>query len=296
MSHLKKRAHEDRVAAKLHANRDHSHVRGFQNDTLHGDGVLEELPGAAADQTASPGGQANIRPGAERRQHTRYSLTKPIFAVPVLPDGSPAEACGADGFSVDVSKAGMQFEIAGLERLPTSRLLVGIETHDGVLHFASVEAKRIESTELGLRIGAAFSQGDRDLIRRENIEPMFNPRTCRFGMELPLAVIAKWVEIGILRATLMDRVLICPQCLAVPTFRNGCRICGSVRLHSRPLIHHFACAHIGYVGDFEQDGALICPKCRTRDLIVGADYEHLSGPYRCLDCDWSDTELELVGI
>ncbi|MBI2478880.1 MAG: hypothetical protein HYV60_09670 [Planctomycetia bacterium] len=194
-----------------------------------------------------------------------------------------------------MSLGGMQFEIAGIDRLPTKQILVGIEAYDSVLHFASVEARRVESTDIGLRIGAAFTQGDRDLIRRENIEPTFNPHTCRFGMDLSLDVIAKWIEFGILRATLMDRVLICPQCQAVPTFRNGCRICGSVRLHSRPLIHHFACAHIGYVSDFEQDGAVVCPKCRTRNLIVGADYEHLSGPYRCLDCDWSDTDLELVG-
>ena len=198
-------------------------------------------------------------------------------------------------FSVDVSKGGMQFELAGIKRLPTKRILVGIEARDGVLHFASVEARRVDRTDSGLRVGAAFTPGDRDLIRRENIEPTFDAATCRYGMELPLEVIAQWVEFGILRATLMDRVLICPQCQAVPTFRNGCRICGSVRLHSRPLIHHFACAHIGYVSDFEQEGVVICPKCRTRNLIVGADYEHLSGPYRCLDCDWSDTDLELVG-
>lgn len=257
--------------------------------------TLEDLADEAEVAATSSSQQGDIQTKSERRQHSRYLLTKPIFAIPVMPDGSPAEAYSADGFSLDVSVGGMQFEIAGIDRLPTKQLLVGIEAYDSVLHFASVEAKRIQSTEAGLRIGAAFTQGDRDLIRRENIEPTFNPHTCRFGMDLALDVIAKWIEFGILRATLMDRVLICPQCQAIPTFRNGCRICGSVRLHSRPLIHHFACAHIGYVSDFEQDGTIICPKCRTRNLIVGADYEHLSGPYRCLDCDWSDTDLELVG-
>ncbi|MCA9120623.1 MAG: response regulator [Planctomycetaceae bacterium] len=257
--------------------------------------TLEELP-HESELDADPANDASAVQGrSERRQHSRYLLTRPIFAIPVMPDGSPAEAYSADGFSVDMSLGGIQFEIAGIDRLPTKQILVGVEAHDSVLHFASVETRRVELTENGLRIGAAFTQADRDLIRRENIEPTFNPRTCRFGMDLPLEVIAKWIEFGILRATLMDRVLICPQCQAVPTFRNGCRICGSVRLHSRPLIHHFACAHIGYVSDFEKDGAVICPKCRTRNLIVGADYEHLSGPYRCLDCDWSDTDLELVG-
>jgi DNA-binding response OmpR family regulator len=257
--------------------------------------TLEDLADEAEAVASASAELSDIQKKSERRQHSRYLLTKPIFAIPVMPDGSPAEAYSADGFSIDVSAGGMQFEIAGIDHLPTKQILVGIEAYDNVLHFASVEAKRIQAIETGLRIGAAFTQGDRDLIRRENIEPTFNPHTCRFGMDLPLDVIAKWIEFGILRATLMDRVLICPQCQAVPTFRNGCRICGSVRLHSRPLIHHFACAHIGYVSDFEKDGAMVCPKCRTRNLIVGADYEHLSGPYRCLDCDWSDTDLELVG-
>ncbi len=257
--------------------------------------TLESLPDENDQESGSPGDESQVIHHSERRQHGRYLLTKPIFAIPVMPDGSPAEAYSADGFSVDVSAGGIQFEIAGIDRLPTRQILVGIEANDSVLHFASVEARRIESIEQGLRIGAEFSVGNRDLIRRENIEPTFNPATCRFDVDLPVETIAKWVEFGILRATLMDRILICPQCQAVPTFRNGCRICGSVRLHSRPLIHHFACAHIGYVSDFEQDGGVICPKCRTRDLIVGADYEHLSGPYRCLDCDWSDTDLELVG-
>ncbi|MEX0818265.1 MAG: response regulator [Pirellulaceae bacterium] len=257
--------------------------------------TLEELPDETDDQTQASAGQAALQAGTERRQHSRYLLTKPIFAIPVVPDGSPAEAYSADGFTVDVSVGGMQFEITGIDRLPTKQILVGIEARDGVLHFASVVAKRVESTELGLRIGAEFSTGERDLIRRENLEPMFNPHTCRFGLELPLDVIDKWVDFGVLRPTLMDRILICPQCQAVPTFRHGCRICGSVRLHSRPLLHHFACAHIGDVTDFDRDGVVICPKCRTRNLIVGADFEHLSGPYRCLDCDWSDTDLEMVG-
>jgi DNA-binding response OmpR family regulator len=253
--------------------------------------TLEELPADTSDEA----GELNAYAGADRREHPRYLLSKPIFAIPILPDGSPAEAYGADGFSLDLSLGGMNFEIGGLQRLPTKYLLVGIEAIDTVLHFAVVEARRIETTELGLRIGAQFANGERDLIRKENLEPNYNPQTNRYELSLSLDTISKWVEFGIFRATLVDRVLICPQCQAMPSFRNGCRVCGSVRLHSRPLIHHFACAHVGYVSDFEQDGAVVCPKCRTRNLIVGADYEHLNGPYRCLDCDWSDTELELVG-
>ena len=29
--------------------------------------------------------------------------------------------------------------------------------------------------------------------------------------------------------------------------------------------------------------------------MVGADFEYLNGPRRCLECDWGDSELELIG-
>lgn len=231
----------------------------------------------------------------DRRQHSRYILTKPIFAIPIRPDSSPAEAQTADGFSVDMSAGGIKLELRGIDRLPTKYLLVGIEDNTADMHFATVEARHIVPVEGGLSIGAHFVSAERDLIRRENLEPHFRPETKTFATGLPLDVLGKWCELGIFRPKLVDRVLLCPQCQGVATFRKGCRSCGSVRLHSRPLFHHFACAHVGFVGEFEQEGGIVCPKCRTKNLIVGADYEHLSGPFRCLDCDWSDTELDLVG-
>jgi hypothetical protein len=75
----------------------------------------------------------------------------------------------------------------------------------------------------------------------------------------------------------------------------GCASCGSARVQSERLIHHFACAHVGHAEDFDGPRGLACPKCRTRTLVVGADYEFQPGPFRCLDCHWSDTELCLVG-
>lgn len=47
--------------------------------------------------------------------------------------------------------------------------------------------------------------------------------------------------------------------------------------------------------DFEVIGGVTCPKCRRRNLIVGADYEYQAGPARCADCHWSGTELEHIG-
>ena len=262
-----------------------------QND----DDALEEPLDEAPDAGVAPTAFASPSPSLQdRRRFPRYLLTKPVFAIPVLPDRSPAQAYSADGFTVDVSEGGLKFEISGLDSLPSKLLLVGIEADDAVLYFATVESRHVEPKAGTLQIGALFANGPRDLLRTENLAPTFNPTSCRFETGLPIETLAQWVEIGIFRPIMIDRVSVCPQCQAVVSIRNGCRVCGSVRLHTRPLLHHFACAHVGYVSDFEQDGAIVCPKCHTRNLIVGADYEHLSGPYHCLDCDWSDTELDQV--
>lgn len=242
-------------------------------------------------------GQSAIAPCGrdERRKHPRYLLTRPIFAIPVLPDGSPAGTQGAEGFLNDLSAGGMGFQLGGLDRLATRELVVGVEADDGVLYFATVDVRHASAVAGGLRAGGQFPPPQRDWLRPENLLPTLDPRTYQFRTGLPEATLVRWVELGIFRPVLVDRILVCPECQALPTFRNGCRACGSVRLASCQLIHHFACAHVGFVADFERSGEIVCPKCRMRGLVVGTDFEHLDGPFRCLDCKWSDTELEFVG-
>ena len=126
------------------------------------------------------------------------------------------------------------------------------------------------------------------------IMPVFDPQTLKFGSGLPATVLRAWESDGSLRQVLLDRIQVCPQCRSLPTFRFGCSVCGSGCVTNDRMIHHFACAHVGPAADFDEDGELVCPKCRVRRLVVGADFEHLMGPYRCLDCDWSAAELEHV--
>lgn len=259
-------------------------------------GPQEHAAGGATHSETHTG--AAPRPTAghhDRRKHARYLLTRPVYVIPIRPDRGLGETHTADGITVDVSLTGVKFEVAGIDRLPTKHLLLGVEDQSGGMHFATLESRHVVSLPGRLSIGGEFVFDSRDLIRRANLEPTFNPQSRGFETGLSVEVLARWCELGIFRPILVDRVMLCPQCHGVATFRKGCRVCGSVRLHSRPLIHHFACAHVGFVGDFEQEGTVVCPKCRTKNMIVGADYEHLSGPFRCVDCDWSDTELDLVG-
>ena len=126
------------------------------------------------------------------------------------------------------------------------------------------------------------------------ITPIFDPQTLKFSYGVSATLLRAWASDGTLQKVLLDRVQVCPKCLCVPTFRFGCSACGSGCVTNDRMIHHFACAHVGPAGDFDEGGELVCPKCRARRLVVGADFEHLTGPYHCLDCDWSDVELEHV--
>ena len=96
---------------------------------------------------------------------------------------------------------------------------------------------------------------------------------------------------------LLDRVWLCPQCHALPSFRPACPCCGSARVERDSLMHHFACAYVGQTSEFRitADDGHACPKCCTQRLIMGTDCESLHGPYRCDDCQWSPQELEIIG-
>ncbi len=126
------------------------------------------------------------------------------------------------------------------------------------------------------------------------ITPVFDPQQLQFRQGLPAPLLRAWESDGSLSKVLLDRVQVCPQCRCLPSFRFGCSACGSGCITNDRMIHHFACGHVGAAKDFETDEEIVCPKCRVRRLVVGADFEHLTGPYRCLDCDWSAAELEHV--
>jgi hypothetical protein len=174
-------------------------------------------------------------------------------------------------------------------------LVLLLQYPDGTPCCAGVELQPRSAIESDVRVSAKFGGFAHDLLSPENLAPRFQPDTLAFSLPFAQEVLDKWAETGIVQAYVWDRIALCPQCHGLPTFRLGCPGCGSCRLVNDQLIHHFACAHVGFVSDFEADGELICPKCRTRQLVVASDYEYCTGPYRCEDCQWSAGELEQVG-
>ena len=132
-------------------------------------------------------------------------------------------------------------------------------------------------------------------LPESTIVPEFDVESLQFRESVSRVQIDSAAQRGELTAELLDSVLVCPQCESLPTFRRGCSCCGSGRIEQELMIHHFACAHVGRAVDFESERGLACPKCRVRDLTVGADLEYQRGPLQCIDCRWMIEELTTIG-
>src|SRR5581483_1525914 len=200
------------------------------------------------------------------------------------------------GAALTVYEGGVTLEYTGPRNFLTSALIVLVPAGEEFAAVAvEVNAVRRRSGGLVTADGTLGGFAD-ELLQPERLTPTLRPETLRFELGFPAETLDRWVRAGVLRPVWLDRVQVCPRCRALPTFRQGCKSCGSARVGNDRLIHHFACAHVGQARDFAAGpNDLACPKCRARHLVVGADFEYVVGPYRCHDCHWSDTELSPVG-
>ena len=42
-------------------------------------------------------------------------------------------------------------------------------------------------------------------------------------------------------------------------------------------------------------GHPICPRCQASGLMIGLDFNYLSGPAQCSSCDWTSAEPATIG-
>jgi hypothetical protein len=231
----------------------------------------------------------------ELRGEARYEVRQALVAIPVLLDGSPDWDHRVGGTSIDLSPKGIGLHLHGHADFPTTSLVLLFSAADAGFCCAPMEVRYTLADGPGrLRMGGPFGGFAEDILPAEKLAPTLNPHTLKFSLGISEEVLSKWAGIGVLHEVMRDRVQLCPKCHSLPTFRQACPSCGSADTSNDQLIHHFACAHVGLATDFETDGELVCPKCRTRRLIVGSDYEYVKGPFRCLGCHWSDAELDQV--
>lgn len=87
---------------------------------------------------------------------------------------------------------------------------------------------------------------------------------------------------GLATRSLANRLRLCPVCSKGRiNYRETCPQCGSIDVAHEDMLHHFPCAHIGPLTDFQNDGELVCPKCRKTLRHIGVDYEKPAGQFQC---------------
>lgn len=216
-----------------------------------------------------------------------------IVLVPIGPHGLPDVSAVARMRSLDVAADALRATFEGRTPLAGGNALVIGELDDARNEFAWVEHDPHASVADGtcvLRVRGTIE----DLLDPARLEPVLDPATMRYRYGHAEELVAAWCALGVLIPVLVDRVLVCPRCQALPTIRLGCRQCGSARVECERLIHHFACANVARASEYETAHDLACPKCRARELVVNADYEYLSGPWDCRDCGYQCGERDPV--
>lgn len=127
------------------------------------------------------------------------------------------------------------------------------------------------------------------------VVPIFDPQLQRFTYDASESQIARWNDDPSVTRIVLDKILVCPCCEGVPTFRMGCGCCGSAMMEPDVLIHHYACAHICSEAEFRAGDDLVCPKCRQNNLVAGSDFETVPGGHACADCGEHSSQSKLIG-
>jgi len=217
-----------------------------------------------------------------------------VTLFPIRDDGSLIDK-PLPGKIIAQSAGEFKIEVSRESDLSRSTLLVGVKQCDGQMAYLGIEITR-SSFGLNSQVIEAVRGGIGErLLAEEGRMPVLNEQCHRFEREFSDEVYLSWKQAGILKYVALDKVLVCPNCSALPTFRFGCKRCNSGRLIQAVLIHHFACACVAPLEAFETAASMKCPKCQTKHLIAGTDFEYAPGEHHCQDCGWKTRELVQVG-
>lgn len=85
-----------------------------------------------------------------------------------------------------------------------------------------------------------------------------------------------------------EKIYLCNQCSGgLLSFREVCPHSKSSNTYGEDLVHHFPCAYIGPISDFQKSTQtdLSCPKCDKTLHHIGVDYDKPSVLNHCNNCD-----------
>lgn len=235
-------------------------------------------------------------PEQDLRHGVRYELTLPAICYPVSVSNEVDRAARITAIVGNVSSSGLMLVTDAAQPYPGLDLVVGVERNQGQFEFCAGTVVASKRNSRGLiEIHLQFGGYMNELLLSEMIFPVLDRTRMQFGLPFSERTLASLCKLGAMAAETLDVVLVCPHCQALPTLRDGCSLCLSSKVTTSKMIHHFACANVDFLGKFETPDGLCCQKCRTRNLIIGSDYEYLDGPQTCQDCGKSHLETIPIG-
>lgn len=258
----------------------------LSKNRLTGEAIVEALRPIVLSSADKAAGDP-----AERRMASRHDSVAPAMVLTIDAVGRPG--CEIPASVVNISRLGIGVLVERDPQEIPDICVVGVEDRHGNYHYATVEWRNRRLALPAVHLGGRFLSGEDDPLDTRQLTPQFDRKRLRYVAPMDAKLLQEWTSAGVLRSRVVDRVKSCSECYSLLSCRDGCPDCGSFDTQPTPLIHHFACAHVSPAEEFGS-GQVTCPKCRSGKLVVGADFEYLTGPRRCRECSWSDSELVLI--
>lgn len=269
---------------------------------IGGDGELQaQMLGLLHKKTTSTARTQVENPRINRfeeneRKNARYEVSNPVICFPVLASHEVSTSDAMVGIAVNVGLKGIKLLVDSLHPFNGMEVLIGVEWRSGQYQFVSgIIVSSRKSGDSAFEIGVEFRGYLNEVLACEQVFPVLDTEDMRFILPYPEPTLASLCKVGAAASMSLDSVMLCPNCHGIPTFRYGCSHCLSSNVKSSRMIHHFACANVDFVENFELENELCCQKCRTRKMIVGSDYEYLDGPKMCYDCGQANLEKIQIG-
>ena len=257
--------------------------------------LIQQLVADKVKQKRKQAQSQPVQPSAEHRAMARYDVTMPVVCFPLLPSLEVNSEGRIDGIVVDISEEGIGLNVAAGKATVGDSWLLAVEVDNVGWQFANIQIVGSRRAGAFQKVHGKFEGPFQKLFSFETLWPKLNKQYFRYEFAYSDAVLTSLSAIGAIQRVVMDEALCCPDCLALPTVRRGCSICLSNETEQSKMIHHFACAHVDFIDQFDQGEEIMCPKCLGRKMIVGADYEYLEGPVQCRECGHNDLEEIMIG-
>lgn len=275
-------------------------TKGFPNVPIIGaDAELQAQMRADLERNrnrSAPSVRRRTAVSENARKNTRYQISNSVVCFPILASHEIDVSCSMVGIALDIGVSGIKVLIDSAQPHKGLEMLIGIEQQNGEYQFCSgvvISSRKFGAS--GFEAGIQFRGYIHEVLQSDQIFPVLDRADMKFVLPYPEPVLASLCKVGAALSMPLDSVTLCPNCHGIPTFRQGCSLCLSSNVRASRMIHHFACAHVDFVENFEEEDGLCCQKCRTRRLIVGSDYEYLDGPNMCYDCGQASLEKIQIG-